>query len=367
MRGSSSSSRRRRRRTPVEVSLSMVCYFEIEIKTESSRRACLDLEGGMTSIGLGTKSFPLDGKQPGWTRDSYGYHGDDGNKFHGGGLGRAYGPGFGAGDVVGCGLNYHNNKVFFTKNGQFLGTAFVCHFYGQPLYPLVGIDSFHSVEFNFGTQGPFRFDIIGYEGEAWEEAGEAWGGNHMNLQALVERNIRWSFPEGPGGESGAGGSLNPPVPGGGEYSSASESWEHSRSLLLDMISSLGQQGDLQLHFEWQGDQLALMAGPPPTPAEAVEKALTSEEANFAFRHGVRLLQQAGNLVLVPMSGPGDEDLEDQEGDGEDTEEEEEEDFVPLNGNLIDLLGMEPHEEEEGDGDDGDDSDDSDFDEQHHLG
>ena len=35
------------------------------------------------SIGLGTSSFPLFGKQPGWERFSYGYHGDDGMTFHG--------------------------------------------------------------------------------------------------------------------------------------------------------------------------------------------------------------------------------------------------------------------------------------------
>ena len=35
-----------------------------------------------------------------------GWHGDDGHKFHRSGRGAAYGPAFGPGDVVGCGLDF---------------------------------------------------------------------------------------------------------------------------------------------------------------------------------------------------------------------------------------------------------------------
>ena len=44
------------------------------------------------------------GKQPGWDNRSYGYHGDDGQKYHAGGHGAVYGPSFGACVFLGLGF-----------------------------------------------------------------------------------------------------------------------------------------------------------------------------------------------------------------------------------------------------------------------
>ena len=62
---------------------------------------------------------------------SYGYKSVDGKKYHGPPSqpdrpipGAGYGPPFIAGDVVGCGVNYYDQSVFFTRNGQHLGVAF---------------------------------------------------------------------------------------------------------------------------------------------------------------------------------------------------------------------------------------------------
>ena len=126
------------------------------------------------AIGLSTKSFNPHDRLPGWDLQSFGYHGDDGGIFHGrGDMLRRYGPSFGPGDTVGCGLQYpsepnsledtiNGGKIFFTKNGKFLGWAFddkvKMHHVEAGLYPTVGIDTECPVFVNFGERA-FKFDI----------------------------------------------------------------------------------------------------------------------------------------------------------------------------------------------------------------
>ena len=57
---------------------------------------------------------------PGWSHGSWGYHGDDGKKFESG-IGSTYGPVYGTGDVIGCGIDWKTESVFYTKNGESLG------------------------------------------------------------------------------------------------------------------------------------------------------------------------------------------------------------------------------------------------------
>ena len=90
-------------------------------RTARGRALSADSEESCISIGVATQQFPRVGRQPGWDRRSFGYHGDDGDKYHGNGVGASYGPPFGAGDTVGCGIDYRSQSVFFTKNGSFLG------------------------------------------------------------------------------------------------------------------------------------------------------------------------------------------------------------------------------------------------------
>jgi hypothetical protein len=77
-------------------------YFEVMI-TNASKSKC------KIAVGLATNAFPMN-RHPGWEPNSYGYHGESGHKFANAsssssiGAGETYGPSFGMGDVIGCGM-----------------------------------------------------------------------------------------------------------------------------------------------------------------------------------------------------------------------------------------------------------------------
>lgn len=90
-------------------------YFEVKIISKG--------RDGYMGIGLTSVNFKMN-RLPGWDKQSYGYHGDDGNSFCSSGNGQPYGPTFTTGDIIGCGVNMVNSTCFYTKNGHHLGTAF---------------------------------------------------------------------------------------------------------------------------------------------------------------------------------------------------------------------------------------------------
>lgn len=92
-----------------------IYYFEIKIVSKG--------RDGYMGIGLSKADVHLN-RLPGWDKNSYGYHGDDGHSFCCSGTGQNYGPTFTTGDVIGCCLNLIENTCFYTKNGYNLGVAF---------------------------------------------------------------------------------------------------------------------------------------------------------------------------------------------------------------------------------------------------
>jgi hypothetical protein len=73
------------------------------------------------SIGFSTPKVTAR-RMPGWEPDSYGYAADDGCLLLGNSNSpKKYGPSYGNGDVIGCGINFNKNHIFFTKNGNHLG------------------------------------------------------------------------------------------------------------------------------------------------------------------------------------------------------------------------------------------------------
>lgn len=73
----------------------------------------------MVAIGICNDRRLLNGRFPGWDLGTYGYHADDGGIFNDGKI--KEGETFGPGDTVGCGVDFRDNTLFFTKNGTSQG------------------------------------------------------------------------------------------------------------------------------------------------------------------------------------------------------------------------------------------------------
>lgn len=128
----------------------LLYYFEIKFISKGRE--------GFMGVGL-TSAQVLLTKLPGWARESYGYHADDGNTFNGDGRGHQFGPTFTTGDVIGCGYNLVEGKCFFTKNGLNLGKAFDDIPSNILLYPTIGLKTpGEEIRANFG-QEDFVYDI----------------------------------------------------------------------------------------------------------------------------------------------------------------------------------------------------------------
>eukprot|EP00894_Picocystis_sp_ML_P001856 jgi/Pico_ML_1/52373/g3085.t1 len=125
-----------------------VYYFETKV-VDGGEKCCV-------GIGFTDKKFKVT-RQPGWEPNSYGYHGDDGKKFHNNGLGENYGPTFNTGDVIGAGILLEKQEIFYTKNGKYLGVAF--RNVSLPLYPTVGLHSMNEcVQIDFLGKKGFMYD-----------------------------------------------------------------------------------------------------------------------------------------------------------------------------------------------------------------
>jgi hypothetical protein len=141
-----------------------VSYFEVSILTDGPEVVHQQTQSQAVSdcvaVGLSTKNFRCFSRMPGWDSSSYGYHGDDGGIFHASGdMLKRFGPPYGKGDTVGCGIDYLNGGIFFTLNGKMLGYGWTgLDLHKKDLYPTIGVDSNAPVDCNFG-QKQFTFDL----------------------------------------------------------------------------------------------------------------------------------------------------------------------------------------------------------------
>ena len=100
-----------------------VFYFEITVVDAGDK--------GYIALGWAKPGFERRCKQPGWSDESYGYHGDDGGAYAGFGWPRRFGPTFTTGSVVGSGLlmpcahsSVGGPRIFYTLDGALVGTPF---------------------------------------------------------------------------------------------------------------------------------------------------------------------------------------------------------------------------------------------------
>jgi SPRY domain len=143
-----------------------VSYFEVSILSDGPDVVPQQTPAPNVSVsdcvavGLSTEGFRCFSRMPGWDAFSYGYHGDDGGIFHASGdMLKRFGPPYGKGDTVGCGVDYLNGGIFYTLNGKMLGYGWTGLEVSQKeLYPTIGVDSNAPVDCNFGERS-FVFDL----------------------------------------------------------------------------------------------------------------------------------------------------------------------------------------------------------------
>jgi len=177
-------------KTQVHLTPRLVSYYEVSIlscpedsplvRTTTTTANPFAPPNGVTdcvAVGVATGTFHLHSRMPGWDAHSYGYHGDDGGIFHASGdMTRRFGPSFGQGDTVGCGVDYVTGGIFYTLNGDFLGygwTGVDVDFLQQELYPTIGVDSNCPIACNFGER-PFEFDLTAVVERQKDLVKECW-------------------------------------------------------------------------------------------------------------------------------------------------------------------------------------------------
>ena len=115
-------------------------YFEVSI-VDYGRK-------GRIGVGLAHQTYPLE-TMPGWDKNSVAYHCDDGNLFLENGKGTSLACPAQEGDVIGCGIRLNPTTqdvdlkpiVFFTRNGEEIGSKEIPNVPKGGFFPIIGLGS----------------------------------------------------------------------------------------------------------------------------------------------------------------------------------------------------------------------------------
>uniref|UniRef100_A0A914H746 B30.2/SPRY domain-containing protein n=1 Tax=Globodera rostochiensis TaxID=31243 RepID=A0A914H746_GLORO len=130
---------------PIKKSESEIFYYEVKVKGTKVKEGKEKLNGHV-SIGLGPKKRVV-GDSKGFAYGSSGF-------FTATGCAQNLDASkFGANDVVGCGVDFANRKIFYTKNGQRFDPVGEFVDFGDDLFPRVSLTHpDDDIEENFGQQ-----------------------------------------------------------------------------------------------------------------------------------------------------------------------------------------------------------------------
>jgi len=146
-----------RTRLKIDLTPRLVAYFELEVPEKEDHTELTD----NVVIGLSTYGFLENEILPGEDSKSFGFHGRDGNFYYNNRKYSNTNKKFGAGHTVGCGIDYVQQAIFFTYNGQFLSYAFNRLNMKTHFFPSIGMSGYDSVTYNFGEK-PFKFNLKGF-------------------------------------------------------------------------------------------------------------------------------------------------------------------------------------------------------------
>ncbi|KAL7285967.1 hypothetical protein ACG7TL_001082 [Trametes sanguinea] len=245
-----------------------IYYYEVEILHKCPK--------GPISIGFSAPDVRLS-RLPGWERNSWGYHADDGWAFPGHKEGSAYGPTFDTGDVIGCGIDFSQNRVFYTKNGSFLGLVFENVGKNTEIYPCIGMrQTNESIRANFGS-APFRFAI---EEHVRARRDTVWGD-------IMTTRVDWSvLGLGPRKTEEKRESETPKLAEKGDINEDDESKTPLRKLVLAYLAHHGYARTARAFQKQCTERSHAAAGKEPVqtkiePEDDVAMAVDSEDTRAA--------------------------------------------------------------------------------------